>query len=182
MAGSRAEAEDLVQEAFARALSLWDRVGRMPSPTGYVYRIALNLHRSRLRALRRRRGRPVAAEEADPRSDAALRVELRDALQSLSPDQRDALVLVEWVGLSSEEAGAALGSSPPACEDASTERGNACENSWRTTMPDLKEELIERATPPIEVEFGLEGTAAALASATCAAAGRWSAWSAWCSC
>jgi hypothetical protein len=42
--------EEIAQEAFARAYEGWDRVSRMASPSGYVYRIRLNLNRHRLRA------------------------------------------------------------------------------------------------------------------------------------
>src|SRR3954467_10537502 len=47
--GSRVEAEELAQEAMARAYERWDRVYGMDSPAGYVYRTAFNLNRRRLR-------------------------------------------------------------------------------------------------------------------------------------
>jgi DNA-directed RNA polymerase specialized sigma24 family protein len=40
VSGAEAEAEDLAQEAFARALERWERVRVMESPVGYVYRTA----------------------------------------------------------------------------------------------------------------------------------------------
>src|SRR6266571_4261436 len=49
--GDPSEAEELSQEALVRVYERWDRVRRMDSPTGYLYRTALNLHRSRLRRL-----------------------------------------------------------------------------------------------------------------------------------
>jgi len=46
-----------MQEAFVRVWERWDRVGRLDSPTGYLYRAAMNLVCSRQRrasiALRR---------------------------------------------------------------------------------------------------------------------------------
>ena len=39
-AGSEGEAEDLAQEAFARALERWDRIRTMESPVSYVYRLS----------------------------------------------------------------------------------------------------------------------------------------------
>ena len=45
LTGDRAEAEDLVQEAMARAYERWDRVRQLASPAGYVYKTALNLLR-----------------------------------------------------------------------------------------------------------------------------------------
>ena len=53
LTGNGAEAEELAEDAFARAWSAWDRVGTMASPAGYVYKTALNLHRNRLRRLAR---------------------------------------------------------------------------------------------------------------------------------
>lgn len=103
------EAEDLAQEAMARVLERWDRVREMGSPVGYAYRVAVNLHRRRLR---RRAREPVGEEAAsppDPADVAGSRDAVRRALRSLPPDQRVALVLVEWLGLSSEEAARILG-------------------------------------------------------------------------
>jgi RNA polymerase sigma-70 factor, ECF subfamily len=106
LTGNGAEAEELAEDAFARAWSAWDRVGTMASPAGYVYKTALNLHRNRLRRLAaelRHRERPV------PSGDPAAAVETRDGirrpLMALPLPQREALVLVEWLGMSDEEAG-----------------------------------------------------------------------------
>src|SRR2546428_3542908 len=46
-----AEAEDVAQEAMVRVYERWERVRAMDSPTGYLYRTAMNLNRSRLRKL-----------------------------------------------------------------------------------------------------------------------------------
>lgn len=44
------QAEDSVQEAFARTYLKWPRIETGTNPTGYVYRVAIRLHRrSRLR-------------------------------------------------------------------------------------------------------------------------------------
>jgi RNA polymerase sigma factor (sigma-70 family) len=103
------EAEEVVQEAMARALERWDRVRSMESPVGYVYRVAVNLHRRR----RHRRSFEIADPAREPGRDPADVVGSADAvlraLRALSPDQRTALVLVEWLGLDSEQAGRVLG-------------------------------------------------------------------------
>ena len=111
LTGDRAEAEDLVQEAMARAFARWDRVQHMDSPAGYVYKAALNLFRRRLR---RAALRPLFAASAprDPAEVAGARSDLLRALQSLSRQQREAIVLVEWLGFDSEEAGRVLGIRP----------------------------------------------------------------------
>jgi RNA polymerase sigma-70 factor (ECF subfamily) len=111
---SRAEAEDLAQEAMARAWERWDRVRSTESPLGYVYRTAFNLNRRRLRRLRRSARiqedfDPKDANGANPATIAETRHEIERALASLPISQRQALVLVEWVGMTAEEAGAVLG-------------------------------------------------------------------------
>jgi len=107
---NRAEAEDLAQEAMARALERWDTVKATTSPLAYVYAVALNLHRSGLRraalAIRHRPADPVPPE--DPGSIVSRRHDLLRALRSLPRSQREALLLVEWVGMTSEEAGRVL--------------------------------------------------------------------------
>src|SRR5947208_2613595 len=65
--GSFAEAEDLAQEALARAFERWKRVRQMDSPGGYVCRTALNLNRKRLRRMGiRARKTPAPPEGSDP--------------------------------------------------------------------------------------------------------------------
>jgi RNA polymerase sigma factor (sigma-70 family) len=118
LTGNRYEADDLAQEALMRAYERWDRVGSMDSPVGYVYRTALNLHRSHLRRVAVRARRVFAsipiedASESVAASDKVLR-----ALAAIPESQREALVLIEWLGLDSEEAGRVLGI------DASSVRG-----------------------------------------------------------
>lgn len=53
MTGNRQEAEEIMQDAFVAIWERWDRVGPMDDPTGYLYRTAMNRHRSgRRRAAR----------------------------------------------------------------------------------------------------------------------------------
>ena len=103
------EAEDIGQEAFLRVLERWDRVGTMVDPTGYLYRVAMNVFRSRYR-----RARVAARKLLSPGSaDAIAEVEDRDAvnhlLDMLAPRQRAALVLTAVLDYSSDEAGQILG-------------------------------------------------------------------------
>jgi RNA polymerase sigma-70 factor (ECF subfamily) len=118
LTGDRYEADDLAQESLLRAYERWDRVRGMDSPAGYVYRTALNLHRSRLRTLVVRARRVFAAVPAEDLSGSvAASHDVRRALARLPRGQREALILVEWLDLSSEEAGRVLGI------DASSVRG-----------------------------------------------------------
>src|SRR5687768_18221933 len=44
--GNRAEAEELMQDAFLRVWERWDRVGAMDDPVGYLYRTAMKDRKS----------------------------------------------------------------------------------------------------------------------------------------
>jgi RNA polymerase sigma factor (sigma-70 family) len=113
LTADRNEAEEIVQEALARAYERWDRVGAMESPGGYVYRIAINLNRRRRNLAAR--ARKVFAPRPDPHpgQGAETRGELARAIASLPRGQREAFMLVEWVGLSAGEAGQILGIKAP---------------------------------------------------------------------
>ena len=54
LTGSRTDAEDVVQDALARALPRWDRIARFEHPEAYVRRMVVNAHTSRWRRWRRR--------------------------------------------------------------------------------------------------------------------------------
>lgn len=117
LTGNRTESEDLAQEAFVRVYERWSRVGAMESPAGYLYRVALNLWRRQARRHRRMPWLPVTTGATDPAVSAEARSEVIRLLLALSPEQREAVVLVEWLGLTAEEAGQTLGI------DASSVRG-----------------------------------------------------------
>jgi RNA polymerase sigma factor (sigma-70 family) len=94
-------------------LERWERVGRLDDPTGYLFRTATNVWRSRRRrsllAIRR------AVGQAPPRDELAAaeaRADVVRILGDLTPRQRAAIVLVDLVGLTSEDAGKALGIRP----------------------------------------------------------------------
>jgi len=108
--GDRAEAEELMQDAFLKVWERWERVGEMDDPVGYLYRTAMNLFRKRYRravlAIRRSIG---LAPSRDDFADAEDRDTVRRVLSTLPPRQRAALVLTEMLGFSPNEAGRALG-------------------------------------------------------------------------
>lgn len=118
LTGDRFEADDLAQEALLRTYERWDRVSAMESPAGYVYRTALNLYRSRLRSLlvRMRRSFATVSSE-DPSEPVSASHDIRMAITGLPRGQREAVILVGWLGLESAEAGRVLGI------DASSVRG-----------------------------------------------------------
>lgn len=113
LTADQGEAEELAQETMARVYERWDRVRAMESPGGYAYHIAVNLNRQRLRhlAVRARRlftmgGSPNPVQPPDTRTEVA------DAISSLPRGQRQAFLLVEWLGISTEEAGRVLRIAP----------------------------------------------------------------------
>jgi RNA polymerase sigma factor (sigma-70 family) len=108
------EAEELAQEAMARVYERWDRIRHMESPTGYLYRTALNLSRRRFRGLRRLHPAVNADQADDPTEQVDRRVLMRAAMRGLSLEQREALVLLEWLELTPAEAGGILGVSADA--------------------------------------------------------------------
>ena len=101
-------AQDVTSEAFARALAAWTRVSAMDSPTGWTYRVALNVARRRARraALEQRLlHRMVPADTGLPLERS---VELWDAVRALPPRARAAIALRYAAGLSEAEVAAAM--------------------------------------------------------------------------
>ncbi len=100
--GDRGEAEDIAQEAFARALRRWPRIRSYDAPDAWVRRVALRLvvdSRRRLaRTLRLATSAgPERRAQHDP--DLAGRQALRTALLKLPYRQREAIVLHYLAGL-----------------------------------------------------------------------------------
>jgi RNA polymerase sigma-70 factor (ECF subfamily) len=113
LTGSAAEADELTQEAMVRVYERWDRVRQMGSPQGYLFRTALNLHRSRVRWLATRARQILQPTPSpDPSEVVQSRDSLDRALASLPTGQRGAVVLVEWLGMDPQEAATALGIKP----------------------------------------------------------------------
>jgi RNA polymerase sigma-70 factor, ECF subfamily len=115
LAGSRAEADDLVQEALLRTLRALGE-GRVPEEAlrPWCLGVIRNVFHEGLRARRREaahraNGAAEAAAAPPPASPQEAQGEVRDlarALQSLPPLLREAVVLVGAQGLSHEEAAA----------------------------------------------------------------------------
>ncbi len=115
LCGSREEAEDLVQETFARVLSR-PRFLRVDDDLVYLLRVLRNVHISAHRT-RTRRPQEVGLGEdigaiADPRADMPERhletAELYGAIAKLPEVFRGAVVAVDLMGLSYREAARAL--------------------------------------------------------------------------
>jgi len=104
------EAEELAQEAMTRVLERWDRVSGMDSPMGYTFRTALNLNRKRLRRIAVRARKAFAAIPSEDHSEmVGDQRDVQQALAKLPAAQREAIVLVDWLAMDSEQAGRVLG-------------------------------------------------------------------------
>jgi RNA polymerase sigma-70 factor, ECF subfamily len=115
LAGSREDAEDLVQETYSRVLAR-PRLLRNEDDLGYLLRTLRNTFLNRRRdESRRLRPGPLPdqldliADPAARRPEQALEAaELYAAIAALPDDFRDVLVAVDVAGLSYKEAAAAL--------------------------------------------------------------------------
>jgi RNA polymerase sigma-70 factor (ECF subfamily) len=115
MCGSRADAEDLVQEVCLRVLAK-PRVVR-GSELGYLHSVLRNTFISDYQTRVRRRTTPVepatlASVPAGVRDDPevrALHSEVREAIAELPDHYRDAVIAVDVLGLPYAEAAQALG-------------------------------------------------------------------------
>ena len=94
---------DSAAEAFAVVWRMWDRVGDMENPAGYTYRIA---ERWALRQTKKASPAPIDDEAME---DSYHDDELAAALETLSPRQREAVVLVEGLGMTYREAAELIG-------------------------------------------------------------------------
>jgi RNA polymerase sigma-70 factor, ECF subfamily len=116
LCGSREDAEDLVQETYARVLAR-PRFLRSDDDLGYLLRVLRHTFVSslRMRDARPRAYAPIDMPEVTDLSSARRpeeRAETREvfsAISMLPPDFRDALVAVDVVGLSYREAAVQLG-------------------------------------------------------------------------
>ena len=115
LTGSREEAEDLVQETFARVLQK-PRILRSDDDLGYLLRVLRNTFISTRRAAARRPQATAPPEALDLIEDPAATkpetrlevAELYEAISALPPDFRDAVMAIDVVGLSYREAARAL--------------------------------------------------------------------------
>jgi RNA polymerase sigma factor (sigma-70 family) len=111
--GNTHEADEVVQEAFFKVWERWDRVGSMADPTGYLFRTALNAHRSAYRRTVRAAKRTLSPPpSSDPFTTVAERDEVLRALGAMTPRQRAAMVLTELHGYDTDEAAKAMGIRP----------------------------------------------------------------------
>lgn len=116
--GSRALAEDIAQEAIARAWADWPAVSVMTNPRGWVFRVAFNLstsHWRKLRSRRRAEHRSSADTSLTTPSPEILAVEhlaLREAIAGLTGRQQEVVILRHFVRMTVAETAETLGVTP----------------------------------------------------------------------
>jgi RNA polymerase sigma-70 factor (ECF subfamily) len=115
LVGSQQLAEDLTQEALARAWVRWGRVSQLENPEAWARRVLYNLalNDRRWRRRRHRSGLPnVVAADPGPEDSVVGSVigsGLLAAVLALPADRRRALVLHDVAGVSVDEIAAQLG-------------------------------------------------------------------------
>ncbi|MBV9309793.1 MAG: RNA polymerase sigma factor [Solirubrobacterales bacterium] len=115
LCGSREEAEDLVQETFARVLRK-PRLLRSDDDIGYLLRVLRNTFFSQRRSAGRQPQTTPLPDDMDVIEDRSVvgpearieTAELYEAISRLPDDFRDALLAIDVVGLSYREAARAL--------------------------------------------------------------------------
>ena len=110
VAGDRVEAEDAVQEAFARAVAAGDRFRRVDNPEAWLRTVALNVLRRRWRRASLFRAlTPRLATPTDVPGISEDHVAVVEGLRSLPFPQRETLALFYLGDLSVQEIAATLG-------------------------------------------------------------------------
>jgi RNA polymerase sigma factor (sigma-70 family) len=133
MTGNRADAAELMQDAFLKLWERWDTIDKIDDPTAYLFRVALNGSRMRARSARRA-ARRIAdpASSRDPFDEIDIREDVRLMLLQLAPRQRAALVLLDLYDYDSEHAAQIMGIRPSTVRALATQ-GRAVLRSTATT-------------------------------------------------
>ncbi len=106
--GSVAEAEDVVQEAFVRALDHPTRLLGVDDPEAWLRTVAVNLARSRWRRSRRLVGLAPRLVEESRAGDTEGHVVLLQALRKLPAGQREVIALHHLADMSVAQVAATL--------------------------------------------------------------------------
>lgn len=98
--GDFGQAQDVVQEAFCRALPRWEKVSRYDDPLAWLRKVAWNLATSRFRRLRVQQAHARRYREEHVDGPGPDRVALARALATLPEKHRRAVILYHLADLS----------------------------------------------------------------------------------
>ena len=115
--GDQDAAQELVDEAFARACASWRKVSRHPAPAAWVVRTALNVNISRWRRRRREVAVPDLGTVADlstthGATDSPVDPRIMAALLRLPARQRQVVALRLFLDLDTDRTAEVLGVAP----------------------------------------------------------------------
>ena len=128
--GNRADAAELMQDAFLKLWERWDSLDGIDDPTGYLFRVALNGSRMRMRAARRAAMRVVrSSDSVDPFEEVDMREDVRRMLRTVTPRQRAALILLDLYGYDSKDAARILRIRPSTVRALATQGRAALRNA-----------------------------------------------------
>jgi RNA polymerase sigma-70 factor, ECF subfamily len=110
VAGSRAEAEDVVQEAFVRLVPRWSKISTYDDPEAWVRSVAFKILSNRFRRSRNAAAASRRASHAVQTSEVSGdSVDVGRALAALPIDQREVVVLHHLLDLPVAEIASSLG-------------------------------------------------------------------------
>jgi RNA polymerase sigma factor (sigma-70 family) len=135
VAGDRVEAEDAVQEAFARAVAAGTRFRRVDNPEAWLRTVALNVIRRRWRRARLFSSlSPRLATPADVPGISEDHVAVVHALRSLPFQQRETIALFYLADLTVQEIAATLDVADGTVKSRLTRGRTALAGLLRTTV------------------------------------------------
>ena len=140
--GDAAVAEELAQEALAKAWLRWDR---LDDPKAWIYRTAFNLATSwgrRRSAERRANRRSVAGDHVEPDADEAHAV--RDAVAALPDRQRAVIVCRYFLGFDVRGTAEVLGCAEGTVKAATHQALASLRRSGLVDEPEAAEEVEAR--------------------------------------
>jgi RNA polymerase sigma-70 factor, ECF subfamily len=145
MAGSALDGEDVIQDAYVKAMEAFPKVGTIANPEGWLFRI---VHNAALDFLRRRTRQNAARSDEDPdmMADPVAPVNDREiaavslrTFMRLPVAQRSSVILMDVLGYSLEEISGVMEASIPAVK-AALHRG-------RSRLRELAGEPDDRPLP-----------------------------------
>lgn len=105
-------ADDLAQDTFLRAFQNMDKIKDTDKAKSWLFQIAYRIFLDHIRKAKRRQGLADEKRPIDDEIDIApggLKMDVEQAMNSLSPEQRAAVMLCLSYGMSHSEAAKALG-------------------------------------------------------------------------